>query len=139
MDRDQAFDTWIAGKKFLVVEDVDSSRMLVSGLLRGVGATVVHTAVEGEDALAKIEKKGVPDIIFCDWNMPGMDGLNLLAVVKELYPRSKFVMLTANSDAEHVREACYLRVDAYIAKPFSRTVLLATLEKLQKAESQHAA
>lgn len=134
MDRDEAFAAWIAGKKFLVVEDVDTSRMLVSGLLRGIGATTVLTAVEGEDALAKMERKGVPDIIFCDWNMPGMDGLSLLSVVKELYPRAKFVMLTANSDAEHVRAAGYLRVDGYVAKPFSRKVLLATLDKLWAAE-----
>jgi two-component system, chemotaxis family, chemotaxis protein CheY len=134
MDRDEAFNAWIAAKKFLVVEDVDTSRILVSGLLRGVGAITVHTAVEGEDALKKMEKKGVPDIIFCDWNMPGMDGLSLLSVVKELYPASKFVMLTANTDAEHVRAAGYLHVDAYIAKPFSRQVLLAALGKLRAAE-----
>lgn len=135
MDRDETFEAWIAEKVFLVVEDVDSSRMLVSGLLRGVGAKIVHTAIEGEDALAKIAKKGVPDIIFCDWNMPGMDGLTLLSVVKQLYPQAKFVMLTANSDTDHVREACYLKVDAYIGKPFTRQVMVATLEKLRTTEA----
>jgi two-component system chemotaxis response regulator CheY len=124
---------WIADKKFLVVEDVDTSRMLVSGLLRSVGANVVHTAVNGEDALDKIEKKGVPDIILCDWVMPGMDGLNLLSVVKQLHPQVRFVMLTSQTGAEQVRQAAYLKVDGYVAKPFSRQTLLDTLTKLRNA------
>ena len=122
---------WLAGKRFMVVEDVDTSRMLVSGLLRSMGATSVVTAINGEDALDKIGKKGVPDIILCDWVMPGMDGLSLLSVVKPLHPEVKFVMLTAQTDAEHVRQAAYLKVDGYIAKPFSRQTLADALGKLK--------
>lgn len=131
---DKELGDWIAGKKFMVVEDVDTSRMLVSGLLRSLGASGVVTAVNGDDALEKIEKKGPPDIIFCDWVMPGMDGLSLLAVLKPLYPDTRFVMLTAQTDAEHVRQAAYLKVDGYVAKPFSRATLIAALGKLKAAE-----
>ncbi|HLO75835.1 MAG TPA: response regulator [Magnetospirillum sp.] len=134
MGEDFGLGDWIAGKKFLVVEDVDTSRMLVSGLLRSLGATSVVTAVNGEDALEKIEKKGVPDIIICDWVMPGMDGLSLLSVIKPLHGSVKFVMLTAQTDAEHVRQAAYLKVDGYVAKPFSRKTLVDTLNKLKAAE-----
>lgn len=134
MNDENPLGDWIAGKKFLVVEDVDTSRMLVSGLLRGIGATVVHTAVNGDDALEKIEKKGVPDIIFCDWVMPGMDGLSLLSVIKPLHPTVKFIMLTAQVDADHVRQAAYLKVDGYVAKPFSRKTLVDALTKLKSAE-----
>lgn len=134
MNDDKTLGEWIAGKKFMVVEDVDTSRMLVSGLLRSMGATSVVTAVNGEDALEKIEKKGVPDVIICDWVMPGMDGLSLLSVVKPLHPATKFVMLTGQTDAEHVRQAAYLKVDGYIAKPFSRQTLTDTLSKLKAAE-----
>lgn len=133
MNVDQDLGAWIADKKFMVVEDVDTSRMLVSGLLRSLGASSVVTAVNGEDALDKIEKKGVPDIIICDWVMPGMDGLSLLAVVKPLHPATRFVMLTSQTDAEHVRQAAYLKVDGYVAKPFSRATLVSTLTKLKAA------
>lgn len=125
---------WIAGKKYLVVEDVDTSRMLVSGLLRGMGAHWVTTAVNGEDALEKIEKRGEPDIIFGDWVMPGMDGLSLLSVVKELHPQVKFIMLTGQTDAEHVRQAAQFKVDGYVAKPFSRQALVDALTKLMLKE-----
>lgn len=134
MSDDNSLAEWIAGKKFMVVEDVDTSRMLVSGLLRSLGASGVVTAVNGEDALDKIEKKGVPDVILCDWVMPGMDGLSLLSVIKPLHPEIKFVMLTGQTDAEHVRQAAYLKVDGYVAKPFSRATLVATLTKLKAAE-----
>lgn len=125
---------WIAGKKFMVVEDVDTSRMLVSGLLRGMGAHWVTTAVNGDDALEKMEKRGVPDVMICDWVMPGMDGLALLSVVKQLHPQVKFVMLTGQTDAEHVRQAAHFKVDGYMAKPFSRQGLVDTLTKLMLKE-----
>lgn len=134
MTDDTALAPWLAGKKFLVVEDVDTSRMLVSGLLRSLGATEVVTAINGDDALEKIERKGRPDVILCDWVMPGMDGLSLLSVVKPLYPEVKFVMLTAQTEAEHVRQAAYLKVDGYVAKPFSRKTLVDALAKLRAAE-----
>ncbi len=127
---------WVAGKRFLVVEDVDTSRMLVSGLLRGLGATQVVTAINGEDALDKIDKRGVPDIILCDWVMPGMDGLALLGVVKQRHVGVRFVMLTAVTDPDHVRRAAHLKVDGYVAKPFSRQTLLDTLTKLRAAEAR---
>lgn len=133
MSVDNELGEWIARTKFMVVEDVDTSRMLVSGLLRSLGASGVVTAVNGNDALEKIDKKGVPDVIICDWVMPGMDGLSLLAVVKPLHPDTKFVMLTGQTDAEHVRQAAYLKVDGYVAKPFSRATLIATLGKLKAA------
>lgn len=134
MSDETGLGEWIANKKFMVVEDVDTSRMLVSGLLRSLGASNVITAVNGDDAVDKIEKKGVPDVIICDWVMPGMDGLSLLAVVKPLHPQVKFIMLTAQTDAEHVRQAAYLKVDGYVAKPFSRATLVNTLNKLRAAE-----
>lgn len=130
MDAHPGLGDWVAGKKFMVVEDVDTSRMLVSGLLRGLGTPWVTTAVNGDDALEKIEKRGVPDIIICDWVMPGMDGLALLGVVKERHPQVKFVMLTGQTDAEHVRQAAQFKVDGYVAKPFSRQALVDCLAKL---------
>lgn len=134
MSDDNDLGGWIAGKSFMVVEDVDTSRMLVSGLLRGLGAVSVTTAVNGDDAVEKMERKGAPDIMFCDWMMPGMDGLSLLSVVKQLYPDLRFVMLTSLTDADHVREAAYLKVDGYIAKPFTRKALVDTLTRLRAAE-----
>lgn len=134
MTEENGLGEWVADKRFLVVEDVDTSRMLVSGLLRGIGAVEVMTAVNGHDALDKIEKKGPPDIILCDWVMPGMDGLELLAIVKRQHPTVQFVMLTGQTGADYVRQAAHLKVDGYVAKPFSRQTLVTALTKLKAAD-----
>lgn len=134
MDVPATLAAWIASKSFLVVEDITSSRLLVEGLLRSAGAVKVEAAEDGQAALDKIARKGVPDIVFCDWNMPGMDGLTLLARVKEAYPAVKVIMLTANTDPDHVRAAGSLKADGYIGKPFTSKVLLDKLAKLAAAE-----
>lgn len=122
---------WVSGKKIVVVEDDATSRMLLDGLIRSLGATKVHTAVDGEDAMRQIEAKGVPDIIFCDWMMPHMDGITLLSVVKELHPSVLFVMVTSKGEADDVRSAAQLKVDGYILKPYTRQTLMASIERLR--------
>lgn len=125
---------WVADKSIIVVEDEGSSRMVLAGLLRSVGATKVRTATNGEDALRQIETKGVPDIIFCDWMMPQMDGLTLLSVVKPLHPSVRFVMVTSKKEPEDVRSAAALKVDGYIVKPYARATLLESLTRLRAKE-----
>ena len=125
---------WVAVKSIVVVEDDNTSRMLLDGLLRSIGAHRVRVAVDGEDAINVIEAKGVPDIIFCDWMMPHMDGIGLLTVVKERYPHSRFIMVTAKKDPEDVRSAASLKVDGYILKPYSRATVLASLSRLKEKE-----
>lgn len=130
--RDQSFTDWMSEKTFLVVEDMSSSRMLEAGLLRGLGAKKVVAAVDGADALAKLNSGASrPDIIISDWVMPGMDGLGLLEAAKALCPTTKFVMLTAKADTADMDLARSKGVDGYIAKPFSRESLVAALRLLE--------
>ncbi|MBV5324604.1 MAG: response regulator transcription factor, partial [Rhodospirillaceae bacterium] len=71
-----------------------------------------------------------PDIIICDWVMPGMDGITLLEASKVRFPTTKFVMLTAKTEAADMELAKSKGVDGYIAKPFSRESLVAALKRL---------
>lgn len=131
---DPDFTTWMNGKAFMVVEDLNSARMLESSLLRGLGAGKVTAATDGADALAKLEAaESPPDIIISDWIMPGVDGLALLEAAKVKYPATKFIMLTAKTDLDDVRLARTKGVDGYIAKPFTKDALVAALKKLQGA------
>ncbi|MBR9973370.1 response regulator [Magnetospirillum sulfuroxidans] len=121
----------LTNKSLLVVEDTSSSRMLVAGLLRGLGATRVVAAVDGVDALAKIQAQHlVPDVVLCDWVMPNMDGLELLTRLKADYPAVKFIMMTVKTEAEAVILARKHGVDGYVAKPFSRESITAALAKV---------
>ncbi|CAA7621300.1 CheY-like receiver [Magnetospirillum sp. LM-5] len=126
---------WVADKSIIVVEDESSSRMVLAGLLRSIGATKVRVATNGEDALRQIETKGVPDIIFCDWMMPEMDGLTLLSVVKPLHPGVRFVMVTSKKEPDDVRTAAALKVDGYVVKPYARATLMDSLARLRAKEA----
>lgn len=123
----------LADKVVLVVEDTSSSRMLVAGLLRGLGATKVVAAVDGVDAMSKITaQKLAPDVVLCDWVMPHMDGLELLTTLKAVQPGVKFVMMTVKTEAEAVILARQNGVDGYVAKPFTRDSIIAALGKVLK-------
>ena len=128
---DAEFTAWMAGKVFMVVEDMSSARMLEASLLRGLGAKKVLAAVDGADALTKLDHaEHVPDIIISDWIMPGVDGLALLEGTKSKYPSVKFIMLTSKTDLDDVRAARAKGVDGYIGKPFTKETLVAALKKL---------
>ncbi|MBI3445782.1 MAG: response regulator [Magnetospirillum sp.] len=128
---DDEFTSWMAGQVFMVVEDMSSARMLEASLLRGLGAKKVMAATDGADALAKLDAaEHAPDIIISDWMMPGVDGLALLEGTKKKFPAVKFIMLTAKTDLDDVRQAREKGVDGYIAKPFTKETLVAALRKL---------
>lgn len=130
-DLEQHVSQAVAEKLVLVVEDTSSSRLLVAGLLRGLGAGKVVAAVDGADALAKMASlKLVPDVVVCDWVMPNMDGLELLTRIKAEHPAVKFIMMTVKTEAEAVILARQHGVDGYVAKPFTRDSLMASLAKV---------
>ena len=89
------------------------------------GLLQLHFAFSGEEALALLSHRGVADIvlILSDINMPGMNGLELLKVVKEQYPRLKVYMITAYDDADSHQRAVEYGCDDYLTKPIDFTVL----------------
>lgn len=128
---ERQFDEWIGRQSFLVVEDVASSRLLVSGTLRSMGAKEVVAAADGEDALAKlVETQVTPTVVLCDWSMPNMDGMELLAEIRKGMPSAKFVMLTGKAQVDDILTARNKGVDGYIVKPFKRENLVKALTRL---------
>jgi two-component system, response regulator, stage 0 sporulation protein F len=89
------------------------------------GLLQLHFAFSGEEALALLSHRGVADIvlILSDINMPGMNGLELLKVVKEQYPRLKVYMITAYDDADSRQRAVEYGCDDYLTKPIDFNVL----------------
>jgi two-component system response regulator (stage 0 sporulation protein F) len=78
----------------------------------------VEVAYEGTSA---IEKVGVfnPDVMLLDIKLPGIDGLEVLAKVKETHPNVRVLMVTAIETSEKIDEALRLGADNYITKPLS--------------------
>ncbi|MCQ6561114.1 response regulator [Paenibacillus mendelii] len=96
------------------------------------GFHVCGEAKNGVEALELIERER-PDIAFIDINMPYMNGMDLAAKVKELYPSTSIVLVTGHSEFEYARQALKIGVDDYILKPFDEEELLMALAKVKSA------
>ena len=112
------------GYKFLVVDDFGTMRRIVGGLLRELGVDQVTEAEDGLDALGKLSHGGV-DFIVSDWNMPKLNGLELLKRVRADVATATlpFLLVTAEGRKENIVEAAQAGADGYIVKPFTAMVL----------------
>ena len=86
-------------------------------------------AVNGNDALDKIQQHPDVDIVLSDINMPGMDGLTLLSRLSESSPLIKSVIVSAYGDMENIRTAMNRGAFDFITKPINFEDLSVTMEK----------
>jgi len=96
------------------------------------GAYVLHFAASGEDALDRLAGEIEPRliVILSDINMPGMDGLELLHVIKERRPDLPVMMVTAYGDDDRRRRATQLGAMGFLTKPVDFDLLKAHLQLL---------
>jgi CheY-like chemotaxis protein len=99
------------------------------------GMYTMHFANSGEDALDKLAGGVEPTLIaiLSDINMPGMDGLDLLAEVKRRYPELSVMMVTAYGDDERRRRATKLGAAQFLSKPVDFDMLRVRLRQLPNA------
>ncbi len=117
-----------ADLKILIVEDQGEARAMMRNMLTELGVTQVFEAPDGREAMNFIDSAfDFINLIICDWNMPGMSGVELLRQLRTVDPSLPFLMVTGRSDMESVVEAKSSGVTAYIRKPFSPKQLEAKL------------
>lgn len=106
--------------KVLVVDDQSDARSMVRGMLSELGITQIFEASDGREAMAFTDAAmDMIDVVICDWNMPKMNGIDLLRQMRTVMPELPFLMLTGRGDLDSVAEAKSCGVTAYIRKPFS--------------------
>ena len=106
-------------KTVLVVDDSDMMRRLVIKNLKTCKADItVHEARDGLHALDKFKDHQI-DIIVTDWNMPNMNGLELITEIRKLNKEVPIVMVTTEGSVEKVKQAVLAGANNYIAKPFT--------------------
>lgn len=118
--------------KALVVDDSKAVRMILSKTLRGLGYEV-REAANGIEALAIIaEEKTAVSLVLSDWNMPVMNGLELLKRLRKDPKCSSLVIIMVTSETELDQMSLALEAGAneYVMKPFTKEILV---EKLQLA------
>lgn len=89
----------------------------------------VLTATNGNDAIEICQQENF-DIIFLDENMPGLTGLDTLAVIKELLPDVPVVMITKNEEENIMNMAIGNKIADYLTKPVNPSQILLTLKKI---------
>jgi len=117
--------------KILVVDDFSTMRRIIKNLLRDLGFTNMDEADDGTTALPMLHN-GSFDFLITDWNMPGMQGIDLLKAVRS-DPKLKelpVLMVTAESKRDQIIEAAQAGVNGYIVKPFTAATLKEKIDKI---------
>jgi len=112
----------------LLVEDEAAQRRLIADILSREGHEV-REAGTVDEALAALDEK-VPDLILCDWRMPGRDGGELLDEVRSRSLGCAFVVMTAYGSIAHAVDAVRRGADDYLGKPFEREALLLAVKRV---------
>ncbi|MFA7280277.1 MAG: chemotaxis response regulator CheY [Sterolibacterium sp.] len=117
--------------KFLVVDDFSTMRRIVRNLLKELGYTNAEEAEDGAVALQKLQA-GAYDFVISDWNMPNMDGLQLLQAVRAdpALKHLPVLMITAEAKKENIIAAAQSGASGYIVKPFTAGTLNDKLVKI---------
>ena len=117
--------------KILIVDDFSTMRRIIKNLLRDLGFTNTEEADDGTTALPMLQG-GSFELLVTDWNMPGMQGIDLLKHVRadENLASLPVLMVTAEQKKEQIVEAAQAGVNGYIVKPFTAQTLKEKLEKI---------
>lgn len=117
--------------KILIVDDFSTMRRIIKNLLRDLGFQNTQEADDGQTALPMLQN-GSFEFLVTDWNMPGMQGIDLLKAVRA-DPRLTtlpVLMVTAESKREQIIEAAQAGVNGYIVKPFTAQTLQEKISKI---------
>ncbi len=123
----------MASLTFLIIEDSPTMRQLIRFALNRIPGAEVVEASDGVDGLKKLSSNQV-DLILTDINMPIMDGLKLVSLVRsnEAYKDVPIVIITTEGAKEDKERAMALGANAYITKPIQSAALLSTVKELLK-------
>lgn len=113
---------------------VDDSRAMRSILARTMGSLgfEVDTAGDGAEGLEKVERGPLPDIALIDWNMPVMDGLELVCALRANRDWRGITLMMVTTESEHSQIVRALAAGAheYVMKPFTVDVISDKLRML---------
>jgi CheY-like chemotaxis protein len=112
----------------LVVEDSIELQNYLRLLLE-LDRYQVEVAGNGEEALQRMRNGCTPRVVLLDMQMPGMDGLETLRILRQLHPAAKVIMCSGVDDPDKIRQAILLGAQAYLIKPVQHLYLSAAIER----------
>src|SRR6202020_1750411 len=118
-------------KLSLVVDDSRVIRTIVGQALRQLGFET-QEAGNGREGLEKLGAGEAPAVVMIDWNMPDMNGLEMVQAVRanSAWSDVKLIMITSENELERVQTALEAGADEYIMKPFTKDMIMEKLNLL---------
>lgn len=119
--------------EILVVEDSPTMRQLIVFALKRLKDVNITEASDGVDGLKKLSNKQF-DLMIADINMPIMDGLKLVSLVRQdpKYNNMPIIIVTTEGADEDRKRGITLGANAYLTKPVQTTQLISTVKELLK-------
>lgn len=117
--------------KILIVDDFSTMRRIIKNLLHDLGYDNSHEADDGTTALPML-RNGSFDFLITDWNMPGMQGIDLLRAVRS-DPKLRtlpVLLVTAEARRDQIVMAAEAGVNGYIVKPFTAQTLREKIDRI---------
>lgn len=117
--------------KILVVDDHESMRRIEKQILNDLGFSNVDLADDGTTALPMLQA-GNYDFVISDWNMPKMEGIDLLRAIRAdaKLTKTPVLLVTAESKKEKIIEAVKAGVNDYVVKPFNAEIIKAKIDRI---------
>lgn len=117
--------------KALVVDDSSTMRIYLRTILKSLGFEVSE-ARNGSSGLELLQNGPQPDVALIDWNMPEMDGLELLQEIRKqsAFNNMTVVMVTAESDVSRIALALESGANEYLMKPLTPEIVASKLQML---------
>lgn len=114
----------MADIKILAIDDSPTMRRIILNTLKRAGYTDVTEACDGKDALAKMKVSDF-NLVITDWNMPEMDGKELVTQIRKTDDLKGIpvLMVTTRSVQDDIVDAIKAGVNSYIVKPFTPDTL----------------
>ncbi|MBV7255182.1 response regulator [Pacificimonas sp. WHA3] len=114
----------------LIVDDSKVIRKVARRILEDFQLDI-DEAGDGQEALDRCGTS-MPDVIFLDWNMPVMGGMQFLKNLRaqDVEKQPTVIFCTTENDMSHIREAMEAGADEYIMKPFDRDIIEAKLNQV---------
>jgi len=116
-------------KRLLIIDDALIIREMIKETVCGDGWEVVGEASNGKAGVAAFCQSS-PDVVTLDLVMPESSGLEALTAIRERDPAAKVLIVSAIAQSEVLEQTLRLGASDFIVKPFQRTTLLTTLNKL---------
>ena len=125
----------LTAMKALVVDDSRAMRLILSRMLQDLGFEVAQ-AGHGREALTHLQAHEDTDLALVDWNMPEMNGLELVEAVRQdaRFGHLRMMMVTTETEMAQMARALGAGANEYVMKPFTREVIADKLRLLGLAD-----